>query len=56
MIVAKKKLRKFQETPENKHRVTIYFAECLRNKEQRDLTAKMNGVIADNKQAFWELA
>ncbi len=56
MTLAEKLLQEFQALPEDKQRQTIDFVEFLRAKEQKDLENMMDAVIADNKEAFLELA
>ena len=56
MTLAEKLLQDFQELPEDKQRQTIDFVEFLRAKEQKKLENMMDDVIADNKEAFLELA
>lgn len=56
MTLAEKLLQEFQELPEDKQRQTIDFVEFLRAKEQKELENMMDDVIADNKEAFLELA
>lgn len=56
MTLAEKLLQEFQGLPEDKQRQTIDFVEFLRAKEQKDLENMMDSVIADNKEAFLELA
>ena len=56
MTLAEKLLQEFQELPEDKQRQTIDFVEFLRAKEQKQLENMMDAVIADNKEAFLELA
>lgn len=56
MTLAEKLLQEFQKLPEDKQRQTIDFVEFLHNKEQKKLEDMMDAVIADNKEAFLELA
>ena len=56
MTFAEKLLQEFQEMPEDKQLQTIDFVEFLRAKEQKELENMMDDVIADNKEAFLELA
>ena len=56
ITLAEKLLQEFQELPEDKQRQTIDFVEFLRAKEQKQLENMMDAVIADNKEAFLELA
>lgn len=56
MTLTEKLLQEFQELPEDKQRQTIDFVEFLGAKEQKDLENMMDDVIADNKEAFLELA
>lgn len=56
MTLAEKLLQEFQELPEDKQQQTIDFVEFLRAKEQKQLEDMMDTVIADNKEAFLELA
>ena len=56
MTLAEKLLQEFQELPEDKQRQTIDFIEFLRAKEQKELENMMDDVIADNREAFLELA
>lgn len=56
MTLAEKLLQEFQELPEDKQRETIDFVELLCAREQKDLENMMDSVIADNKEAFLELA
>jgi len=56
MTLAEKLLQEFQELPEDKQLQTIDFVEFLRAKEQKELGNMMDDVIAENKEAFLELA
>ena len=56
MTLTEKLLQEFQELPEDKQRQTIDFVEFLRAKEQKELENMMDAVIAENKEAFLELA
>lgn len=55
MTLAEKLLREFQELPEDKQQV-VDFVEFMRNKQRKEIEAIMDDIIADNKEAFVELA
>ena len=56
MTLTEKLLKDFQELSEERKRQIIDFAEFLRNQEQKELESMMDAVIANNKEAFQELA
>lgn len=56
MTLAEKLLQNFQELPDEKKRQVIDFVEFLRIKERQELEQMMDNIIADNKEAFVELA
>lgn len=56
MTLAEKLLQNFQELPEEKKRQVIDFVEFLRAKERQELEQMMDNIIAENKEAFVELA
>ncbi len=56
MTLAEKLLQEFQESPEDKQGRTIDFVEILPAKEQKDFEDMMDVVIADNNEAFLEIA
>jgi len=56
MTLAEKLLQNFQELPDEKKRQVIDFVEFLRIKERQELEQMMDNIIADNREAFVELA
>ncbi|SMC88305.1 DUF2281 domain-containing protein [Sporomusa malonica] len=56
MTLADKLLQDFKELPDEKKRQVIDFVEFLRAKQQQELEQMMDSVIAENKEAFLELA
>jgi formate dehydrogenase maturation protein FdhE len=56
MTLAEKLLQNFQELPDEKKRQVIDFVEFLRIKERQELEQMMDNIIAENKEAFVELA
>ncbi len=56
MTLAEKLLQNFQELPDERKRQVIDFVEFLRIKERQGLEQMMDNIIAENKEAFVELA
>lgn len=56
MTLAEKLLQDFEELPEDKKQEVVDFAAFLKNKQQKDLEAMMDDIIATNQEALLELA
>lgn len=56
MILVEKLLQEFEDLPEDRQLQVIDFIEFLKAKEQKKVEDMMDAIIADNKEAFIELA
>ncbi|WP_071934033.1 DUF2281 domain-containing protein [Thermosinus carboxydivorans] len=56
MTLAEKLLQEFQALPVDKQQQVVDFVEFLRNKQRKEIENMMDEIIADNKEAFVELA
>lgn len=56
MTLAEKLLQEFQALPEDKQKQVVDFVEFMRIKQRKEIEAMMDDIIAENKEAFVELA